>query len=387
MKRCIFHVPNYIDLAGRSGSQVRPVKMLEAFRNIGYEVDVVRGYGQDRRAAIKKIKDNIRAGVQYEFLYSESSTMPTLLTEKNHLPKYPTLDFGFFKFCRKHSIKIGLFYRDIIWRFEQYKNSVPWYYRFVTYWFYKYDLMQYDRVVDVLYLPSGRIEQYIPECRKVKKDVLMPGAVLHQGRLDLRKQHYENREQDSLNIFCVGGVSGIYDIIDMVKALKNIDYVNMTICCKKEEWEKEQERYKPYLTERIRVVHASGDQLDQYYRDTDICWCYFNTKQHRYMNIATPIKLLEYMGNVAPVIATAESCSGNFVEQYDVGWSIPYDESSFLELMDHIYHNQQEILEKHRKACICVTDNTWEKRAEKVEKDLKNGEETNEAGIIKKNRK
>ncbi len=31
---------------------------------------------------IKKIKSNIKEGIKYDFLYSESSTEPTLLTEK-----------------------------------------------------------------------------------------------------------------------------------------------------------------------------------------------------------------------------------------------------------------------------------------------------------------
>lgn len=44
-KRCIFHVPNKIEETGISGSQVHPPKMLEAFRALGYEVDVVMGYG------------------------------------------------------------------------------------------------------------------------------------------------------------------------------------------------------------------------------------------------------------------------------------------------------------------------------------------------------
>ena len=55
-KRCIFHVPNHINPDGKSGSQVRPIKMLNAFINRGYEVDVIEGYGKERKEAIKRIK-------------------------------------------------------------------------------------------------------------------------------------------------------------------------------------------------------------------------------------------------------------------------------------------------------------------------------------------
>ena len=58
------------------------------------------------------------------FLYSESSTMPTSLTEPHHMPTHPFLDFSFFYFCKRNGIKIGLFYRDIYWKFEIYKEKV-----------------------------------------------------------------------------------------------------------------------------------------------------------------------------------------------------------------------------------------------------------------------
>ena len=66
-KQCILHVPNYIDPAGRSGSSKRPLKMLQAFRNCGYEVDCVMGYGKDRKSSIERIKKRITEGVKYDF--------------------------------------------------------------------------------------------------------------------------------------------------------------------------------------------------------------------------------------------------------------------------------------------------------------------------------
>ena len=40
-KRCIFHIPNYIDKTSKSGSSVRPQMMIKAFEEIGYHVDYV----------------------------------------------------------------------------------------------------------------------------------------------------------------------------------------------------------------------------------------------------------------------------------------------------------------------------------------------------------
>src|SRR5699024_1878719 len=129
-KQCIFHIP--IDLRGQknSGSSVRPNKMIEAFQNIGYKVEIIMGDGKKK----KKIKKREK----YDFLYSESSNLPTLLTETHHFPRYPFLDFRFFRFCKKHNIKIGLFYRDVHWKFDHFKKGKSKYKLIIGEWFYKY---------------------------------------------------------------------------------------------------------------------------------------------------------------------------------------------------------------------------------------------------------
>ena len=99
-KQIIFHIPNKLDKSQNSGSQIRPIKMIQAFKNIGYKVDLIMGTVKERKIQIKNLKQRINAGEKYEFLYSESSTMPTALTEPHHLPVAPFLDFDFFKYCK-----------------------------------------------------------------------------------------------------------------------------------------------------------------------------------------------------------------------------------------------------------------------------------------------
>ena len=99
-KRCIFHYPNPISDKMSAGSSVRPNQMLNAFKLCGYIVDDVTGYGSERKQKIREIKKNIKNGVKYDFVYSESINIPTVLSEENHIPIYPFLDFSFFTFCR-----------------------------------------------------------------------------------------------------------------------------------------------------------------------------------------------------------------------------------------------------------------------------------------------
>ena len=270
IKRCIFHIPNYIDLNRKSASNIRPFKMIKAFENIGYQVDCIMGYGKERKKSIKEIKKNIRNGVKYDFLYSESSTMPTLLTEKNHLPTYPFLDFNFFKFCKKHNIKIGLFYRDIHWKFKLYNVSVPFPKRNISKIFYRYDLLKYRQLVDVLYLASEQVKQYLPikniECNNYKIKSLPPGC-------EIKEIKVEDENKTTLKLFYVGGISEeLYNFEKVLVAVNQIRDVELTICCREKEWEKIKVKYERYINENIKIVHITGEELEKFYNDVDALW-------------------------------------------------------------------------------------------------------------------
>ena len=110
IQRMIFHIPMRINRERASASSIRPVKMIEAFERLGYEVILIEGNASQRKKRIKEIKHNIRKGVTYDFLYSESSTMPTLLTEKHHCPTHPFFRFlFFFHFVENTELKLAYF--------------------------------------------------------------------------------------------------------------------------------------------------------------------------------------------------------------------------------------------------------------------------------------
>ena len=88
-----------------AGSSVRPNQMLNAFKLCGYIVDDVTGYGSERKQKIREIKKNIKNGVKYDFVYSESINIPTVLSEENHIPIYPFPGFFIFYILQKSRIK------------------------------------------------------------------------------------------------------------------------------------------------------------------------------------------------------------------------------------------------------------------------------------------
>lgn len=365
-KWCIFHVPNYIDPSAKSGSQIRPPKMLKAFKAIGYNVDAVFGYGSDRKKQIKKIEQEIANGRKYDFLYSESSTMPTLLTEKNHLPLYPILDFGFFAYCKKHNIRIGLFYRDVYWKFDIYKKKVSFLKRCVSVQMFKYDLKKYDKLVDILYLPSDKMRPYVRAVSRYK--VLPPGCDIDDEMLQY-KISQQKKESDPLHLFYVGGVGDMYDLTDLFKVVNKLDFVHLTVCCRIDDWNARAEYYRPYMGDNITIVHGSGDALLPYYRQADICMLFFESPGYR--EFAMPIKLFEYISKLTPVIATKGSAAGDFVEKNDIGWNISYKRTELEQLLRKIGSDRTLLEEKKENLKIAIVDNSWQARAEQVAHDLK----------------
>lgn len=360
MKRIIFHIPNQINKNLASGSQIRPVKMLEAFKNVGYHVDVVMGRVKERKQQISNIKQNIKQGVKYSFLYSESSTMPTALTEPHHLPIAPFLDFKFFRFCKKNNIKIGLFYRDIYWVFEEYKKGTSFFKRILAKSFYKFDLYNYNKSIDILYLPSKLMNNYIPveiNC-EIKE---LPPAI---SSSIIPKKEINNNEIDFIYI---GGVSPIYDIKLFVKVVCEIGVNAINLCTRENEWKQYSSNYQSY-SNCINVYHKSGDKLKEIY-DKSTIGVYF-VEPKKIWNFAIGVKLFEYIGYRKPIIAVEGTAVGSFVSKNNIGWVIPYDGKELKKLILFINKNPQEVLLKKKNIENIIDDNTWESRIEKIDNDL-----------------
>ncbi|HLR52453.1 MAG TPA: glycosyltransferase [Candidatus Avamphibacillus sp.] len=371
-KQCIFHIP--IDLRGQknSGSSVRPNKMIEAFQNIGYKVEIIMGDGKKRKQKIREIKKKIKKGEKYDFLYSESSNLPTLLTETHHFPRYPFLDFRFFRFCKKHNIKIGLFYRDVHWKFDHFKKGKSKYKLIIGEWFYKYDLWQYRKHLDVFYLPNKKMLPYIPISFNGEIEELPPGGSI-PGR-DLEPTNTRSRSNDNqLRIFYVGGLSSLYNLELLFKATQALDFVSLVVCCREEEWNKEKEKYEQYLNNRIKIVHEQGKELYSYFNQADILNLF--VEPIPYWDVAIPLKLFEYISNQRPIIAVKNTAVGNFITKNKIGWTCEYSLKALQDLLSQLYSDKidekKEIHVKKANIKALKCNNTWEVRAHKVVADLK----------------
>jgi hypothetical protein len=156
----IFHHPRPIHEDAISGSRVRPARMAEAFESLGFKVELAVGYADGRTRAIRRIKEARQRGQKFDLLYSESLSTPTLWPKRNRFRLF--LDLGFLRWCKAQAIPIGLFYRDVHWRFDHYRATVPWYRRAVAVPLYWYDWLWYRRWVDHLFIPSLGMKEALP---------------------------------------------------------------------------------------------------------------------------------------------------------------------------------------------------------------------------------
>lgn len=356
-KKMIFHIPMQIDNNLQSGSQIRPQKMIQAFENIGFDVDIVKGYVNQRKQQISKIKQSIRDGIKYEFIYSESSTVPTALTQKNHLPIAPFLDFDFFKFCKENNIKIGLFYRDIHWRFEQYIENISFLKRKLAELFYKYDLKQYKKYVDILYLPSKQMYEYVPIDFN-KEIIALPPAMQ-------KKEFISKKHKGSINFIYVGGLGTLYDLTLFAKTTTFIQDTIFSLCVREREWKHNKTYYNDYS---VDIYYKSGDELSEIYMNSDIAVLF--VKPIEYWTFAMAVKLFEYMSYKKPIIAVKNTAVGDFVEENDIGWTLEYDENELRSLIVNLQNNPSLIDTKIKNIEKIMPKHTWEARASQVAKEL-----------------
>ncbi len=364
MRRCIFHYPGEIEDNPKVGSSVRPKMMLAAFRQMGYDVDEVTGNGKERKKKIGMIKKNIDSGIKYDFIYSESRNVPTLLTEESHVPLYPLMDFRFFNICRKKNIKIGLFYRDMHWKFDLFKESVALHKRMILVPMFKYDLKKYKKLVDVLYIPTNLLERYLPNGFILKE--LPPGGNLHEDIL--KEKEGKKYNIDKLKIFYVGGVDGLYDMRTLFQAVKKNEKVSLIVCTPKEQWEKAKENYRSLLCNRIKVVHKKNNELDSYYKWADVVSVCF--EKNKYTELATPIKAFEAISYGVPIIASKNTAISKKIKEENIGWVIDYSLDTMSVLFNDLISDYDDVKEKTTTIIKKAVENTWNKRAEQVIREL-----------------
>jgi glycosyltransferase involved in cell wall biosynthesis len=355
----IYHHPLLLPQEGRSGSMVRICRMIDAFRNIGYNVHIVAGYARERKEAIEKIKTIAEEGTKFDFLYSESSTNPTLLGKRN-IGK-PFLEIDFFRWCKRKGIPTGVYYRDIYWRFELFKNITSWQRRAIAIPLYWIDWIHYVTFIDLLFLPSLNMAAFLPHSwRRDWIHALPPGCDIRDKQEKLKM----NKAKKGLKLLYVGGVKPpLYDLTPLFESVNNTDDVSLTLCCRKNEWQEVRENYKNIPNDKVNIIHKDSRQLNPYYFAADAF--ILAREHHPYLLFAMPVKIFEAMGFGLPLISISGTLAADFISGENIGWVVE-NTSELTRLFGHLVNNPDAVNEKKRNVEKIREQHTWEERAKQA---------------------
>lgn len=350
----IFHCPFPLDPDATAASGIRPVRMAQAFENLGYDVFLLTGYGKERSARYKELKRRILAGERFEFLYSESSTKPLSLTEPNNLPRYPFLDHKILRFVKRHAIPAGMFYRDVYWRYPEYMESVSRFKGNFARVFYRLDLQVLDQELHTIFLPSLRMLSELPEFKKERVAALPPASpVIDSATPD-----------HGISLFYVGGLGPYYQLHECIRAVTATPGARLTICTPQNNWELHKSEYEPLMDDSVEVVHARGAELKQYFNDAHLGVLFL--KPIEYREFAAPLKFYEYLAHGKPVLSSTGTLVGDQVEQEDVGWSLPYEAEALGTLLTELLDAPDVLSNKVQNVARFAEQNTWEARAQQA---------------------
>lgn len=369
----VFHAP-YPLTERTAASRLRPVRMRRAFAELGYEVVEVTGYASARRRAMARAERRLEAYERQRratpflppaFIYSENATIPNALTEPRHLPLHPRLDAAFFARARRRGVEVGVFYRDLYWRFPRFRQAIHPAVDLALRGAYLSELAQWRRAGLHVYLPSEAMGEHLPVIDPARTSALPPGAdpaaVSRPSRPDLQGA--------PLDLLFVGVLGGNYRIEAVCRAVAAVEGTHLTLCTRQEEWEQARGDYEPLLVPaRHEVVHASGADLEPLYGRAALG--VLLVEPHEYWDFAVPYKLYEYLAHELPVVATAGTETARIVEALGAGWVLPYDEAALAGLLRELGAHPERLAAVRQSMRDALPGQTWQARARRVALDL-----------------
>lgn len=339
----------------KSGSSVRPQRICDAFRELGYDVDLLSGLQNRKRErwrnVMKKIKE-VRKNPP-DLCYVEPPSGP------------------FFNLCDhllllslKHKkVPVGLFYRDAYWLFADWWQ-VHGIKRFFLVMMHRFDLFIMKHTCRILFFPTQSMAELFT--LPIKKSVLPPAGVVN-----VIPEH-----PIAGNALYIGGVSKVYGTDMMLKAFEIINEklqkgIHLTVVCREAEMGSFFNGYleKPWLT----VAHASGDeQLRPFYEAADIAL--YPSKKDRYMDFCMPVKLFEYLSRGLPVVATNCRETARFVTENGFGVVSDGTPEDYAQKIAGLFDDPQKLRQFHENAVSALkSKNLWPHRAKQAADEILQG--------------
>jgi glycosyltransferase involved in cell wall biosynthesis len=199
--------------------------------------------------------------------------------------------------------------------------------------------------------------------------MVMPCCSLPPGSPVIDKNETQiSTDPKVIKLLYIGGIGAHYDLQLAMKIVSQTTNIYLTVCCRKDDWDKVSELYKPHLnSNNILIVHKSGNDIRKLYSEADV-FCLF-IKPNVYWTFAVPYKLFEALGYNCPIITSKETWVSRFCEENGIGFSVQYDEQCFREMLSGLTNSQ--IIKCKKRMEVISNQNTWEKRCNFIKKLLK----------------
>jgi glycosyltransferase involved in cell wall biosynthesis len=351
-RRMVFHAPYPLDPAPTSASRQRPNKMLAAFDENGHVVHRITGNPFQRALGYRDLRRRVAGGQQVEFAYSENSTQPNVLATSLKHGLAPFLEARILDYCRRRGIPFGQFYRDVYWRFAESQATAPLARRALMQIAYRADLAVLRSSHAHLFLPSLPMAPIVP-FDEDRSSALPPGAPVHDSPTPV-----------GLDLLYVGGIGAGYALDEGLRALQTVEQASLTMVVRRHEWETHRERYSPLLTDRVRVVHAGSEELQELYDGASACLLLVAPDGYR--RFAVPLKLYEYLGYGKPTLASQGTLAGELVEEMGSGFTVPNAHEEIAALLQRLAEEPSMLEHAAERARAARLENTWAMRARTV---------------------
>ena len=300
-----------------SGSAVRPIKLLDEFIISDYQVELLSGSftkkeHKERKEKVEKLIERIKKGEKFDFCYIES--ISGLLYKF-----YNKYEYNLWDAIKKAEIPIGIFYRDIYWKFAKEFNYTSFKYRILNF-LCCIELKKICKIMDVVFVPSIEMSKYMPKANYIP---LPPGC-------DNIK--VIDSKNDIPSFIYVGGVSYNYGTDLMLNAFKLVNQslkVNLNLVCRLSEINIVNDFIKNENYTWLKVFHASGKELEQIYAMSD--YAIISLRKKTYHNFCMPVKFFEYMSFEKPVLSTNCNAVAQIINNNNLGLIVEDNPEDFAE--------------------------------------------------------
>jgi glycosyltransferase involved in cell wall biosynthesis len=365
MKSVLLYYPFQIAEHANSGSKLRPKEMHQAFINWGeqngIEILLLSG-SSDKRAELFERWQSEGKLNNLLFCYMENQTIPLWLTDQGHIPKKPFIDTKVMNFLRRNDIPVGVFYRDVYWKFNE-LYPLKGLKKTIMQMVYRMEERFYEKYCDIIFLPSDAMGSFVDINKKMVS--LPPGG---NKRIILRN---EDEKQLAQGIY-VGGINnedyGLFLLLDALEiANHNENICELTIVCREDEYQKLPTDKKDRLNEMaVTLKHASGEALNEIYTEMD--FAFIPRYKSTYNDFSVPVKLVEYLSNELPVIATNCEAQKQIIEDDQYGLICKDQAESMAKAIQEMA-NQSKVYRENIQSTF-VDKHSWVARVEKVAKTL-----------------